>query len=73
MTTTGKQCLFPFYYSNSTDLNLVYKICSSQDNDRPWCPTGKKEKPGRERERERGKETRKKETNKQTNNMKNEK
>jgi len=39
MTKTGKKCLFPFKYHNSTDPDLTYKICSSLDVYRPWCPT----------------------------------
>lgn len=39
MTNTGKKCLFPFRYSNDTHPELTYKICSSLDVYRPWCPT----------------------------------
>ena len=39
MTTVGKKCLFPFKYSNDTHPELTYKICSSLDVYRPWCPT----------------------------------
>ena len=39
MTTNGKQCLFPYKYSNETDPDLTYKICSTLDVYRPWCPT----------------------------------
>lgn len=38
-TTTGKKCLFPFKYFNTTETDLTYKICSSLDVYRPWCPT----------------------------------
>ena len=39
MTTYGKQCLFPFKYSNETSPDLTYKICSTLNVYRPWCPT----------------------------------
>ena len=39
MTITGQKCLFPFRYFNDTDPELTYKICSSLDVYRPWCPT----------------------------------
>jgi hypothetical protein len=39
MTKAGKKCLFPFRYQNDTHPDLTYKICSSLDVYRPWCPT----------------------------------
>ena len=39
MTTNGKKCLFPFNYFNSSEPQLEYRICSSLDVYRPWCPT----------------------------------
>ena len=38
-TITGKKCLFPYRYMNDTHPDLTYKICSSLDVYRPWCPT----------------------------------
>ena len=38
-TITGKKCLFPFKYMNQSHPDLTYKICSSLDVYRPWCPT----------------------------------
>ena len=39
MTIYGKQCIFPFKYSNSTNEDLTYKRCSTLDVYRPWCAT----------------------------------
>lgn len=39
LTTQGKKCLFPFRYHNDSNPDLTYKICSSLDVYRPWCPT----------------------------------
>lgn len=39
MTISGKQCIFPFKYSNSTNDDLTYKRCSTLDVYRPWCAT----------------------------------
>lgn len=39
MTNTGKKCLFPYRYFNDSHPELQYKICSSLDVYRPWCPT----------------------------------
>ena len=39
LTTTGKKCLFPFKYMNTSHPDLTYKICSTLDAYRPWCPT----------------------------------
>jgi hypothetical protein len=40
MTTTGKQCIFPFTYKNDTSPVLEYNVCSTLDIYKPWCPTG---------------------------------
>ena len=46
MTTQGKQCIFPFKYTNKTDSSpdastqeLIYTKCSTETIYRPWCPT----------------------------------
>ena len=41
MTKSGRQCVFPFMYRNSTHENITHNECTVADVYRPWCPTSK--------------------------------